>query len=373
MKQQPPPSSEWHRHHARRRARRHGWRRGKRHRPYLFWRFAFIFGFMAWLFLGSLIAIAALILRLPAENAGAMAIAVAGVLVAVALLMPIMAIGIGRRAFKRIAAPLADVMEASEAIASGDLAARVASHPGEFAPLANAFNHMAVELERSDEQRRNLTADVAHELRTPLHIIQGNLEGILDGVYQPSEAHIAETLEETRLLSRLVDDLQLLSNAETGQLSLSMDRFAAADLLSDAMTSFSGLAAERGVDLQAEMPASDLMMGGDFDRISQILNNLLVNALRHTPTGGQIRLKAKLVDDAIQLSVSDTGEGIPAADLPYIFDRFWRGDKARSGRSSGNSGLGLAIARQLAQAHGGEMWADSQVGVGSTFVASLPA
>ena len=224
---------------------RRGWGRRK-HPPRLFMRFAFLFGFMAWLFLGSLIAIGALILQLPAGKAGAMAVVISGVLVAFSLLLPMMAFGVGRQAFRRIAVPLGDVMQGAEAIASGDLGTRVPAHNGDFAPLVHTFNKMAEELERADHQRRNLTADIAHELRNPLHIIQGNLEGVLDGVYEPSLAHIAETLEETRLLARLVSDLHTLSLAEAGQLPLLREVVDVTSLLTDVGDKFSGNGGGKG-------------------------------------------------------------------------------------------------------------------------------
>lgn len=277
--------------------------------------------------------------------------------------------------FRRIGSPMAEVMAAADAVAEGDLSVRVNENvPGELGRLARSFNRMAEELAREEQQRRNLTADVAHELRTPLHIIQGNLEGLLDGVYEPTPEHIAATLEETRLLARLVSDLQTLSLAETGQLPLHPSEISAADLLEDVATSFAGQAEEAGVRLQVETRGEpqDLMLQADADRLDQVLSNLAGNALRHTPSGGQITLRAKALPEGVRLSVADSGSGIPAEDLPYIFDRFWRGDRSRSRSSNTGSGLGLAIARSLVQAHQGRIWAESQPGEGSTFFIELP-
>jgi len=245
-------------------------------------------------------------------------------------------------------------MDAADTVARGDLSVRVPVRgPGEFARLAESFNHMTAELERADQQRRNLTADVAHELRTPLHIIQGNLEGILDGVYEPTEEHINATLGETRALARLVEDLRTLSLAEAGQLPLAHEPVDVRELLADVATSFSGQAEGAGVALRTETPASEaaLTISGDAGRLDQVLSNLLANALRHTSSGGSITLPA---------------------DLPYIFDRFWRGDPARTHTRGVGSGLGLAIARQLVQAHGGRIAVQSQVGVGTQFTIDLP-
>jgi two-component system sensor histidine kinase BaeS len=277
-------------------------------------------------------------------------------------------------------------MAAADRVAEGDLSVRVPERgPGDFGRLARSFNRMVDELARADQQRRNLTADVAHELRTPLHIIQGNLEGILDGVYEPTREHVGATLEETRLLTRLVDDLRTLSLAEAGQLRLVWEQVDVRELLADVGTSFSGQAEAAGIDLcveadgveadgaEADGDASTMTIHGDVGRLDQVLGNLMANALRHTPPGGAIALRAAPIADGVRISVRDTGEGIPAEDLPYVFDRFWRGDRSRSHAGGAGSGLGLAIARQLVQAHGGRIGVDSAPNQGTTFTIELPA
>jgi two-component system OmpR family sensor kinase/two-component system sensor histidine kinase BaeS len=277
------------------------------------------------------------------------------------------------RTFRGVTTPLADVMAAADAVAEGNLGVRVDAHAtGDFGRLARSFNHMTEELERADQQRRNLTADVAHELRTPLHIIQGNLEGILDGVYEPTAEHVGATLDETRLLARLVDDLRTLSLAEAGQLPLALEPVDLTELLADVRTSFSGQAEAAGVELRLEIGNNLPTITADTDRLDQVLGNLMANALRYTPSGGTITLRAEPRPGGVRILVRDTGEGISAEDLPFIFDRFWRGDRSRSHAGGAGSGLGLVIARQLVQVHGGRINVVSELGQGTTFTIELP-
>jgi len=291
------------------------------------------------------------------------------------LILPLLAGAVALRVFRGVAAPLADVMAAADAVAEGDLGVRVEvpkHSSGEFGRLVNSFNRMVDELERADRQRRNLTADVAHELRNPLHIIQGNLEGILDEVYAPTEEHISATLEETRLLARLVKDLRTLSLAEAGQLPLSQEPVDVAELLSDVRTSFSGQTKAAGIDLRIEIEGELPDPIGDMGRLELVLSNLTANAVRHTPSGGSITLRAEPAKEGVCIVVRDTGTGIPAEDLPYVFDRFWRGDRARSRADGAGSGLGLAIARQIVRAHNGHINIDSELGEGTTFTIFIP-
>lgn len=280
--------------------------------------------------------------------------------------------------YSRFGRPLRQIFAAIDSVAEGDLTVRVPDDDSpQFGELIKRFNKMVADLDRAEQQRRNLTADIAHELRTPLHIIQGNLEGIVDGVYRPTPEHINNTLDETRLLTRLVNDLQTLSLAETGQLPLHPTRFLLADLVDDLAASFSSQAASLGIDLKTSVTNRDQQLTADYDRLDQVLSNLLSNALRHTPRGGTVLIQAEPVrhdsgtaGDAVRITVRDTGAGIPAEDLPFIFDRFWRGDRSRSERT--HSGLGLAIARQLIRAHGGTIEAQSVPGRGTSFVIELP-
>jgi two-component system OmpR family sensor kinase/two-component system sensor histidine kinase BaeS len=269
--------------------------------------------------------------------------------------------------------PIVELTEASRAVASGDLSARVrVRYQGEIGELARAFNSMTEELARADQIRRNLTADVAHELRTPLSVIRGKLEGVIDGVYPATPEHLEPIVDETKLLTHLVEDLRLLTQAETDQLTLEMRPTDIGDLLRDAHVNFSPQASDRGVTLSLDLPAHLPAVTGDWRRIAQVLSNLVTNALRHTPQGGCVALRATAGDGTVRVSVADTGSGISSEDLPYIFERFWRGEKSRS-RAGGGTGLGLAIAKQLVEIHSGTIGVDTEAGKGSSFWFTLPA
>ena len=341
----------------------------------MFMRFLIFFAFMVLLVAGGMTILALLITRqVGGDSRTAVIVWVGGC--GMALALPLLAATLAFRTFRRVANPLAAVMNAADAVAEGDLSVRVPEFSGgnDFTRLANSFNNMTEELERADQQRRNLTADVAHELRTPLHIIQGNLEGVLDGVYEPTPDHIEATLDETRLLSRLVEDLHTLSLADAGQLPLNMEPVLVADLLADVVTSFSGQAEAQEIELRlktAVLPPNTHITG-DAGRLDQVLSNLVVNALRHTPAGGHIMLSAKPVDDAVEITVTDTGEGIAADDLPFVFERFWRGDRARTHSGGAGGGLGLAIAKQIVEAHNGRITVSSIPHENTTFSLNFP-
>ena len=352
------------------------WARYPHKRRWLLWRFAFAFIPMMIIFLLGIGTLLSLLFSLfnqtmPRPAGSGMILIFCGIPIVFITAASI----VGGFLFRRIGSPIANVMAAADAVADGDLTVRVRENvPGEFGQLARSFNRMASELDRAAQQRRNLTADVAHELRTPLQIIQGNLEGILDGVYQPDREQIAATLEETRLLARLVSDLQTLSLAEAGQLPLHREVVSAADLLADAQTSFSGQAAAAGIQIVLDLPANaqDLTLSVDPDRIDQVLANILANAIRMTPADGRIVLRAGSDDDQVQMEIEDNGPDIAPEDLPYLFDRFYRGDRARTRQPGTGSGLGLAIARQLIQAHGGRIEVESPPGSGALFRILLP-
>lgn len=256
---------------------------------------------------------------------------------------------------RTLAAPLSQVSAAAGSIAAGDLSQRVPERgTAETQALARSFNQMAGNLERAEQLRRNLLADVAHELRTPLTVIQGNLQALLDGVYPLERAEIATIYDETRLLSRLVADLRELAQAEAGQLRLNVAEVDVASLLVQTVDSFTPLAQENQVSLLLDTPAAPLPAHADPDRLAQVMRNLLANALRHAAPGGHVWVSARREAGHLRISVADDGPGIPAADQPHIFDRFWRGDPARS-RDGAGSGLGLAITRHLVEAQGGQI------------------
>ncbi len=348
----------------------------------LFFRFAAIFGLFVLLACGILVLLAAAaVLSFPRTQPGTPDLRhlLVGV-VPVVLLLLLALRWVGRFASRRFTSPLSETMKAADALAEGDLSARVAVQgSGEFRHLARSFNHMAEALETADRQRRELLADVAHELRTPLTIIQGNLEGLRDGVYQATPEHLDLVLDEAETLGRLVDDLRLLTLAEAGQLPLDVQDLDVAQLLADVRDALAARAGEAGIDLVVEAGDDLPPLAGDPQRLGQVLTNLLTNALRHTPAGGRVTLGAEAfagngLPPAVRLWVADTGEGIAAQDLPRIFDRFWRGDPARSHEAGAGMGLGLAIARGLVEAHGGRIWAESDgvPGRGTTVSFVLP-
>lgn len=280
---------------------------------------------------------------------------------------------------RNLTAPLRRLAEGARTLDARDLSHRVeVSGSDEIVEVARAFNAMAAALEQAQTLRRNMMADAAHELRTPLSVLQGNLRAILDDVYALDKAEVARLYEETRLLSRLVEDLHELALAEAGQFQLNRQPTDLADLVQASAAAFGPAAKAKGVILHPQVPADLPSALADPARLTQVLHNLMANALRHTPAGGTISLRAYLEhkegqEDHLCLEVGDTGEGISPKDMPYIFDRFYRADRARS-RSTGGAGLGLAIVRAIVEAHGGQVSAASEgvPGQGSTFTVRLP-
>jgi two-component system OmpR family sensor kinase/two-component system sensor histidine kinase BaeS len=296
-------------------------------------------------------------------------------LVWAALLAAVLSLGLGVLVSRVLTTPLARLTRAAQAIADGDLSQRVQvadGNGGEIGDLGAAFNGMAASLAQAETLRKNLVADVSHELRTPLTIIQGNIQAILDGVYPLEMAQMAGLYDETRLLMRLVDDLHDLALAEAGQLRLERAPVDLVALVRTTVGQFEPVAGAARVSLTLEAAENVPDVLGDADRLAQVLRNLLSNALRHTPAGGQVIVHVGRAGEQAEIRVADTGSGVASEDLPHVFDRFYRGDKGGS-RRGGGAGLGLAITRQLVVAHGGQIAVVSQTGTGATFTVTLPA
>ena len=276
------------------------------------------------------------------------------------------------RALRRATRPIEEVMEAADRVAEGDYSARVAEYgPREARALAHTFNTMTARLQANAEQRRRLLADVTHELRTPLTVIQGNLEGLIDGVYPADEARLKSILDETRLLSRLIDDLSTLALAESGALQLHKESTDFGALVYDTVASFQTQAHAASVTLDAEVAPNLPLLDIDPTRIREVLANLILNALRYTSSGGSVQVRCGVTETSggekhVWGAVEDTGTGIPPEDLPHVFDRFYKS------RNSGGMGLGLTIVKNLVAAHGGQIEAKSQPGHGTTIRFALP-
>ncbi len=272
---------------------------------------------------------------------------------------------------RRVGTPLADVVEGAERVRAGEADVRVRpSGPREVRRLATTFNDMAARLDTDERRRRALLADLAHELRTPLSVVRGTVEGIVDGVYEPTDDRLDVVVDELAVMERLLDDLATLSTAEAGALRLEVEDVAVDHLVDRAVRTIADRAHAAGVtvttDVAPEVP--DLL--GDPVRLEQVLVNLLSNAVRHTPAGGDVEVTATTNpapdDDRIRLAVADTGSGIDPDDLPHVFDRFHRA------ADSGGSGLGLAIARRLVEAHDGDITAGPRPGGGTVVTITLP-
>jgi signal transduction histidine kinase len=284
----------------------------------------------------------------------------------VGLLIVALAVFLIVRAGRRVAAPVGEVMEAADRVADGDYEVRVRERgPRDVQRLGKAFNAMTERLGSSEARRRQLLADVAHELRTPLSVIQANLEALIDGVYPTDEAHLRSVLEETKVMSRLLNDLQTLSTAEAGALTLHREPTEPLELVDAAVRSFATQASDAGVRLATRVTDPIAEIGVDRLRIGEVLGNLLSNALRHTPSGGSVTVAAAPTGDGVEFSVTDSGPGIATDRLPFVFDRFSKAP------DSPGAGLGLAIARSLVEAHGGRIRAESDT-TGTTISFVLP-
>lgn len=280
----------------------------------------------------------------------------------------VLALALGLWLARQLTAPLRALTQAAHRLAEGQTPQVKVSSQDEIGELGQAFNQMARSVTRQEMLRRNMMADIAHELRTPLTVIRGDLEALLDGVFEPTPETLASLQEETLLLSRLVDDLRALAQAEAGQLALEREPTDLADLLRGVVASFDLQAESQNQVLRLDLDAGLRPVDADPQRVRQIVANLVSNALRHAPDCGLVVVSAVQQPARVQISVSDNGPGIAPEDLSHVFDRFWRGGKPRVE----GSGLGLAIARELVRAHGGEIWVESEKGKGSAFFFTLP-
>ncbi|RIK56573.1 MAG: two-component sensor histidine kinase [Chloroflexi bacterium] len=289
-----------------------------------------------------------------------------------AALTGLIALLLGGVLARTLTRPVRDLTEATQAMASGDLQQQVAvrSHD-EIGQLANSFNKMSSDLARASQLRKQMTADLAHDLRTPLAILRGYIEGLKEERIQGTPALFALLFDEVVHLQRLIDDLRVLSLADAGELALNRRPVDPAALLERAGLAYMVPAEAQGIALRVETPGRLPSIAVDTDRMAQVLNNLVANALRHTHQG-EIVLSATRHGQQVQLTVRDSGSGIAPADLPFVFDRFYRGDKARRRVDDSSSGLGLAIAKAIVEAHGGTLTVESTLGQGSAFTATLP-
>ena len=293
-------------------------------------------------------------------------------LVLSALGASLVALLIGIFLSRTLTRPIRELTEATQAVAKGELGAQVSVRSkDEMGELAASFNKMSADLARSTESRKQMTADIAHELRTPLSLIIGHAEAVHDGVLPPTQENFEIIREEALRLEHLVEDLRTLSLADAGELSIIPQDVSPQKLLNDLQATYQHIAGKKKVKISVDTPSEPSMLNIDPDRMTQVLTNILDNALRHTPEGGQITLSAQNVQEGVQLSVQDNGPGIQGEDANRIFNRFYRIDDARN-RDSGGSGLGLAIAKSIVQAHDGKIWAESGPGQGLTVFIQLP-
>jgi len=275
---------------------------------------------------------------------------------------------------RKIVAPIRRMTTVSQHIADGHYSERVQTeYHDELGQLAHSFNQMAESLEQVEKIRRQLIADVSHELRTPLTAIQGSMEGLLDGVLPAVPETYQLIHEEAGRLARLVDDLQELSRVEAGASPLDLKPSRVEDLILTTINRLANQAVKKKIDLKADLPKDLPLVSLDEARITQVLTNLVSNALQYTPEGGEIRISARHIKSEVQISIKDSGIGIPAEHIAHLFIRFYRVDKSRSRQAGGGSGIGLTIARHIVETHHGRIWVESPgAGQGSTFFFTLP-
>jgi signal transduction histidine kinase len=281
---------------------------------------------------------------------------------------------------RQITRPLKVLVNGVRQITKGNLSHRVnIKSKDELNDLGQSFNTMAASLDNAEQERKRIIADIAHDLRTPLTVIEGTVTAIQDGVFKPDKERMDAIKEQTSLLTRLTRDLRDISLVDSGQLKLMKAPTDLAELVRRKATQFEVKAREKGIKIDTNLPGVSLRVNIDPARIEQVLGNLITNAIRYTSTGSitvsllQVNQDTahQITNPSLILSVADTGEGIPPEHLPHLFERFYRVDTSRV-RNEGGSGLGLAIVKQMVQAHGGKVWVESKMGIGSTFYFSLP-
>ncbi len=287
------------------------------------------------------------------------------------------AIGISIFVSGRLTQPLHEMVRAANRIASGHYEDKVrAPTIKEIAELAAAFNQMANSLEYNEKLRREMVADLAHELRTPLTAIEGHMEGLIDGVLEPTPATFGRVQREARRLHRLAQELGTLSELDSPNLKLKLEKLSAQDVMQEVTAKVHSQFEFKGIHLEVAPcpePAAPLQVKADRDRLEQILTNLLANALHYTEMGGKVLLSVKSVGNRVEFMVQDSGIGISPEYLPHIFERFYRVDRSRSRKgNTGGSGIGLTIVRRLVEAHGGDIWVESKLGQGTTVHFNLP-
>jgi len=273
---------------------------------------------------------------------------------------------------KRVTKPISKLSQASKQVESGNYKTRVEDEGSdEISQLSKSFNNMVKSLENSDNWRKQIIADSAHELRTPVTLIQGNLEMILDGVYKADNSHIQNIYDETLVLSRLIKELQQLSSAESGSMSLNIDKLNINNLIDNTLEIFNAGKSKDKIELINSIKTNLPLLDGDEQKLKQVFSNILANAYRHTPAGGKIEISAEKHSRKIVIKIKDTGSGVPQKDLKKIFERFYRTDSSRN-RSTGGSGLGLAISREIVRLHRGSIHAESENQDGTTIIIKLP-
>jgi len=300
----------------------------------------------------------------------------------VGLITAAVALFLGWVLTRQITLPIHALKRGAQKLSSGELNYRVAvDSKDELGDLAKSFNGMADNLDKMEQSRRHLTADIAHELRTPLTVIEGTVDGMLDGVFTPDKEHLNWIKEQTALLTRLIEDLRDISQAEAGQLKLNYMRTNLVDLIDRKLSQVNIRAQEKNIRLYHSTAGNIEEVEVDPVRMEQVINNLLTNAIRHTPRDGKITVSLENQTAVnrylpgrrgVLISIADSGEGIPPEHLDRVFDRFYRVETSRA-KEEGETGLGLAIVKQMVEAHHGKVWVESKVGSGSTFFVFIPA